>query len=56
VSPQGADDEDRRTRLGWGMAMLQPLGEDLFVVDGPVVRDMGIHFETRMTVARLRDG
>lgn len=35
---------------------MQPLGNDLFVVDGPVVRDMGMPFETRMTVARLRDG
>lgn len=36
--------------------MLEPLGEDLFLVEGPVVRDMGIHFDTRMTVARLGDG
>lgn len=38
------------------MAGLQALGEDLFVVDGPVVRDMGIGFDTRMTVIRLGDG
>lgn len=38
------------------MAELQALGKDLFVVDGPVVRDMGIGFSTRMTVVRLSDG
>jgi Domain of unknown function (DUF4336) len=38
------------------MAGLQPLGTDLYLVDGPVVRDMGMHFDTRMTVARLSDG
>ena len=38
------------------MAGLEALGDDLFLVDGPVVRDMGIHFDTRMTVARLGDG
>lgn len=38
------------------MGGLQPLGGDLYLVDGPVVRDMGMRFDTRMTVARLRDG
>ena len=38
------------------MVRLEPLGKDLFVVNGPVVRDMGAHFNTRMTVVRLRDG
>ncbi len=35
---------------------LPALGEGVFVIDGPVVRDMGIRFTTRMTVVRLRDG
>ena len=38
------------------MAGLRALGKDLFVVEGPVVRDMGIGFTTRMTVIRLGDG
>lgn len=38
------------------MLGLQPLGNDLFLVDGPVVRDMGMRFSTRMTVVRLGDG
>ena len=38
------------------MAGLEPLGDDLWVVDGPVVPDMGLRFETRMTVARLGNG
>ena len=38
------------------MSELQPLGEGIFVVDGPVVRDMGLPFETRMTVVQLSDG
>ena len=36
--------------------VLQPLGNGLFVVDGPVVRDMGVHFTTRMSVVKLGDG
>lgn len=38
------------------MTWLESLGENLFVVDGPVVRDLGIPFGTRMTVAKLADG
>ncbi|GAA2027243.1 hypothetical protein GCM10009819_08270 [Agromyces tropicus] len=38
------------------MGMLTPLGEGLFVVDGPATRDMGMPFTTRMSVVRLRDG
>lgn len=38
------------------MAELRALGKDLFVVDGPVVRDMGITYNTRMTAVRLSDG
>ncbi|MCB0913207.1 MAG: DUF4336 domain-containing protein [Propionibacteriaceae bacterium] len=36
--------------------MLTALGENLFVVDGPSVRDMGMPFDTRMAVVRLHDG
>lgn len=38
------------------MVGLEPLGEGLFVVNGPVVRDMGIPFTTRMSVVRLSSG
>lgn len=38
------------------MVGLRPLGADLFLVDGPIVRDLGLPFTTRMTVARLGDG
>lgn len=38
------------------MAALRPLGDGLFVVDGPVVRDMGVHFTTRMSVVKLSTG
>ncbi|MDO5745845.1 MAG: DUF4336 domain-containing protein [Micrococcaceae bacterium] len=38
------------------MAALEPLGGGLFLCDGPVVRDMGMHFETRMSVVKLGDG
>lgn len=38
------------------MGTLTPLGEGLFVVDGPTVRDLGIPFDTRMSIVRLRDG
>lgn len=35
---------------------LQEFGKDLWLVEGPLVRDSGIWFTTRMTVARLPDG
>ena len=38
------------------MATVQALGENLLLVEGPEVRDMGVHFHTRMTVVRLADG
>ncbi len=38
------------------MAGVRALGENLFVFDGPAVRDMGVRFDTRMTVVRLADG
>jgi Domain of unknown function (DUF4336) len=38
------------------MTALEPLGDNVFVVDGPRVRDMGVWFETRMTVVRLAEG
>lgn len=38
------------------MGLLTPLGEGLFVIDGPATRDMGMPFTTRMSVVRLRDG
>ena len=38
------------------MTAVTPLGEGLFVVDGPVVRDMGVHFTTRMSVVQLSTG
>lgn len=38
------------------MGTLTSLGAGLFVVDGPTVRDMGIPFDTRMSVVRLHDG
>lgn len=34
----------------------QQFGERLIVIEGPVVRDMGMPFTTRMTVAVLADG
>lgn len=55
ISRQRGGSQRRVPRLG-SMVGLEPLGNDLFLVDGPVVRDMGIHFDTRMTVARLGDG
>lgn len=38
------------------MGVVTHLGEDLFVIDGPATRDMGLPFTTRMSVVRLRDG
>lgn len=39
-----------------GKPELQAFGEDLWIVEGPLVRDSGVWFTTRMTVARLPDG
>jgi hypothetical protein len=35
---------------------LQEFGKDLWIADGPLVRDMGLLFPTRMTVAKLSTG
>jgi hypothetical protein len=38
------------------MSVLEPVGKDLWIVDGPVVRAYGFPFPTRMAVVRLSDG
>ena len=38
------------------MPELQPFAKNLWVADGPNVRDFGIMFTTRMSVAKLSDG
>ena len=35
---------------------MQAFAENLWIIDGPLVRDMGIWFPTRVVVARLSDG
>jgi hypothetical protein len=38
------------------MTLLQPVGDNLWLIDGPVVSAYGIPFPTRMAVARLSGG
>lgn len=38
------------------MSELQPFAENLWIIEGPPVRDMGFMFTTRMTVVKLSDG
>lgn len=38
------------------MLDLREFGQNLWIADGPLVRDMGLLFPTRMTVAKLSDG
>jgi hypothetical protein len=38
------------------MALLQPVGESLWLIDGPLVVAYGVPFPTRMVVARLHGG
>lgn len=39
------------------MGTLEQIGDDLWVADGPVVRDLVvIPYSTRMTIVRLKDG
>jgi hypothetical protein len=38
------------------MSELQKFAENVWIVEGPLVRDMGIMFTTRMTVVKLSDG
>ncbi|MBO0763206.1 MAG: hypothetical protein J2P50_01235 [Hyphomicrobiaceae bacterium] len=38
------------------MTLLQPMSDDLWLIDGPLVRAYGFPFQTRMAVARLRGG
>jgi len=40
----------------FSMPELHVLGRNLWVVDGPLVRDMGILFTTRMAIVKLTDG
>lgn len=35
---------------------LKPIGEDIWIVDGPAIRFYGMPFSTRMTVVRLANG
>ncbi len=35
---------------------LQPFGKNIWIANGPKVRDMGIMFTTRMTIVKLADG
>lgn len=39
-----------------GAQSLQPFGDDIWIADGPLVRDTGLTFTTRMTIVRLGDG
>lgn len=38
------------------MDYLREFADNIWLVDGPVVRDMGIFFTTRMTIVKLSDG
>lgn len=38
------------------MQELRSFGKNLWIVDGPDVRDMGVLFTTRMTIVKLSDG
>lgn len=38
------------------MQELTPFGNNIWITDGPNVRDAGLLFTTRMTVVRLHDG
>jgi hypothetical protein len=38
------------------MKYLHEFAENVWIVDGPVVRDMGLFFTTRMTIVKLMDG
>jgi len=35
---------------------LKPVGDDIWIVDGPSIRFYGVPFSTRMTVVRLKNG
>ena len=38
------------------MADLAAFAENIWIVDGPIVRDMGVIFTARMAVVKLSDG
>lgn len=38
------------------MSEFQEFGKNVWIVEGPQVRDFGVMFTTRMTIVRLRDG
>ena len=38
------------------MKNLHKFADNIWLADGPVVRDMGVYFTTRMTIVKLSDG
>ena len=38
------------------MSEISAFAKNIWIVDGPLVRDMGVLFTTRMTVLKLSDG
>ena len=38
------------------MSGLEEFGENIWIIDGPPVRDMGVMFTTRMVVVKLSGG
>ena len=37
-------------------AELLPFGNNIWVIEGPIVKDLGLSFSTRMIIVRMSDG
>lgn len=47
---------DRRIPMPYGPSPMQPLGGDIWLVEGPTVSFLGLPYPTRMVVVRFRNG
>ena len=55
-SPANSTFSDQHIQKSSPVSTLQKFDENIWIVDGPEVRDMGILFTTRMVIIKLQDG
>jgi hypothetical protein len=56
ASVSGSFTNEHDERVSSPYTIIQEFGENIWIIDGPKVRDMGILFTTRMVIVKLQDG
>ena len=51
----GLVSQDRSRKIQFHMPALQSFARNIWIVDGPIVRDMGVNWTTRMAIVKLSD-